>query len=466
MNEAVFTRGSTRRHVLAMTGASAIGLMAMFGVDMIDMFFLTLLGEQELAAAVGFAGTLAFFLVAVSIGLQIALGALVARSEGAHRRDMARRYCSTGLIFNALVSIFISAMAWLNLPALLTLLGASGLTFDYALSYAGIMLPFMPVLVMGMSMASAVRAIGDARRSMWATIIGSLVNGLLDPLFIFTFGWGLEGAAWASVVARFAVLFFAWYALSGVHNLPCKITCAQFFIDIRPLLVIAAPAVLTNLATPLGNGFVLRTMAQFGDSAVAGAAIMGRITPVAFAAIFAMSGAVGPIVGQNAGAGLYTRVRSTLNNALAFVVVYVLLVWLLLWLTAGFIVDAFSASDQAAELIYFYTAFLAGTFVFNGTLFMANASFNNLRHPHWATGFNFGRTVFGTIPAVYFGAQWFGPKGVMAGEAVGSILFGICALIGAFALLRRLEKEHRQFDPGPLSSTEVAGLEAGREGPV
>ncbi|MFT4615356.1 MAG: Na+-driven multidrug efflux pump, partial [Bacteroidia bacterium] len=182
MNEAVFTRGSTRRHVLAMTGASAIGLMAMFGVDMIDMFFLTLLGEQELAAAVGFAGTLAFFLVAVSIGLQIALGALVARSEGAHRRDMARRYCSTGLIFNALVSIFISAMAWLNLPALLTLLGASGLTFDYALSYAGIMLPFMPVLVMGMSMASAVRAIGDARRSMWATIIGSLVNGLLDPL--------------------------------------------------------------------------------------------------------------------------------------------------------------------------------------------------------------------------------------------------------------------------------------------
>ena len=70
------------RHLLVMTGASATGLLAMFGVDMVDMYFLTLLGEQELAAAVGFAGTLLFFVISVSIGLQIALGALVARSEG------------------------------------------------------------------------------------------------------------------------------------------------------------------------------------------------------------------------------------------------------------------------------------------------------------------------------------------------------------------------------------------------
>ena len=171
-------------------------------------------------------------------------------------------------------------------------------------------------------------------------------------------------------------------------------------------------------------------------------------------------------MGQNAGAGLYDRVRSTLKNSLLFVVVYVLLMWMLLWVTSGLIVSWFSASGEAAELIYFYTAFLAGTFVFNGILFMSNASFNNLRHPHWATGFNFGRTLLGTIPAVYFGAQWYGPKGVMAGEALGSVAFGLLAMIGAFALVKRLEREHRQFDPGPLSSTEVAGLETGREGPV
>ena len=226
------------RHVLNMTSASAFGLLTLFSVDMIDMYFLTLLGEQELAAAVGFAGTLIFFLVAVSIGLQIALGALVARSEGAGDRELARRYCTSGLWFNFAASVAVSALAWFNLPTLLRILGAQGVTFEYALSYAGILLPFMPALVLGMSMAAGVRAIGDARRAMWATVLGSLVNAGLDPLFIFTFGWGLEGAAWASVASRFTVLFVAWHALHNVHRMPRRISWSEFRADVRPLSLI------------------------------------------------------------------------------------------------------------------------------------------------------------------------------------------------------------------------------------
>jgi putative MATE family efflux protein len=462
---AVFLSGSTLRHVLTMTGASAVGLLAMFAVDVIDMYFLTLLGEQELAAAVGFAGTLVFFVVSVSIGLQIALGALVARAEGSEDRALARRQCTSSLVFNGAVSVVISALAWCNLEYLLVLLGATGQTLDYAVSYSTILMPSMPVLVLGMSMAAGVRAIGDARRSMWATLVGSLVNAILDPLFIFTFGWGLEGAALASVVARVVVLIVAFHALHVVHRMPCRLSWAEFVGDIRPILTIAGPAVLTNLATPISNGFVLRTMSQFGDSAVAGAAIVGRITPVAFCAIFALSSAVGPIIGQNAGAGRYDRVRSTLGNAIGFNVVYVLVIWVVLWLLIDPLVRAFSASDQAAELMIFYAHFLVGTFVFNGCLFVSNASFNNLHHPHWATAFNFGRALLGTIPAVYFGALWFGPRGVMAGEAVGSIVFGSLALVGAFALVRRLDGQ-RPIAPGPLSSPEVAGLETGRTPPL
>ncbi|GAB5451101.1 MAG: MATE family efflux transporter [Halioglobus sp.] len=466
MSTAVFTRGSTFGHVIAMTAASATGLLTMFAVDMIDMYFLTLLGEQELAAAVGYAGTLIFFLVSVSIGLQIALGALVARSEGTDRRDLARRYCTSALLFNALVSSVISAFAWFNLQPLLELLGATGPTLEYAVTYAGILLPNMPILVLGMSMAAGVRAVGDARRSMWATVLGSLVNAALDPLFIFTFGWGLEGAAWASVVARCVVFVVAWWAIASVHKLPCRISLREFVADIRPIMGIAAPAVLTNLATPISNSFVLKTMSQFGDSAVAGAAIMGRITPVAFAGIFALSGAVGPIVGQNAGAGLYDRVRATLAGALAFNALYVLVVWLILGICAEGIVNAFSASETAAELILFYSYFLAGTFALNGCLFVANASFNNLRHPHWATCFNFGRAVLGTMPAVYFGAQWFGPRGVMAGEAIGSMVFGLAALVGVFVLVRRLERDQGPITVSPLSDPKIVGLETEREPPV
>jgi MATE family, multidrug efflux pump len=451
--KAVFTRGSTLRHVLVMTGTSAAGLLAMFSVDLVDMYFLTLLGEQELAAAVGFAGTLLYFVVSVSIGLQIAMGALVARAEGAHRRDLAGHYCSSSLVFNSSVAVVFCLGVWLWLEELLVFLGASGQTLDYAISYTRILLPSMPILVLGMSAAAAVRALGDARRSMWATLVGSFVNAVLDPIFIFAFDWGLEGAALASVAARIVVLIIAGHALLWVHKLPRKPSLAIVRADLGAIMHIAGPAMLTNIATPIGGGFVLKTMAQFGDGAVAGAAIMGRITPVAFAAVFALSSAVGPIVGQNAGAGLYGRVRSTLISAMLINVAYVVLVWLLLWLCGPWIVRGFSASPEAGDLILFYTRWMVGAFLFTGALFIANASFNNLHQPRLATALNFARVFLGIIPAVYLGGIWYGARGVIAGEAVGSIVFGLIGAMAVFALVRKLE--HLELMPSPETEPTV-----------
>jgi putative MATE family efflux protein len=442
---ATFLRGSTLRHVIVMTGASTIGLVAMFTVDLVDMYFLSLLGEQELAAAVGFGGTLLFFLTAISIGLQIGMGALVARAEGAHEPELAGRYCSNILIFSGAAAALISGAAYLYLEELLSFLGATGVTLDYALAYSRIIIPHTPILAMGMCAAAATRAVGDARRSMYATLGGSAVNAVLDPILIFGLDWGIEGAAAASAISRYAVLGIALHALFRVHDLPRATSLVLLRGDLRSILLVAGPAMLTNLATPIGGSFVLKTMAQFGDSAVAGAAILGRISPVAFAAIFALSGAVGPIVGQNAGAGRYDRVRRTLLDALLCNVVYVVFIWLTLWLLTDFIIDAFSAQNEAALLIRFYINFLVGAFAFTGMLFVANAAFNNLHQAQWATLFNFSRAFLGTIPCVYIGARWFGAPGVMVGDAISGMVFGVLAFAAVFWRVRLLQERAQRL---------------------
>jgi Na+-driven multidrug efflux pump len=307
----------------------------------------------------------------------------------------------------------------------------------------------MPILAMGMCAAAATRALGDARRSMYATLGGAAVNAVLDPILIFGLDWGIEGAAVASAISRYAVLAIACHAVFRVHRLPRPTTSALLRADIPIIMSLAGPAVLTNLATPVGSSFVLRTMAQFGDSAVAGAAIMGRISPVAFAAIFALSGAIGPIVGQNAGAGRYDRVRGALLNALMVIGVYVAVVWVVLWLLTDSIVAAFSAQGDAELLIRFTTNWLVGSFMFSGMLFIANASFNNLHRAHLATVSNFSRALLGTIPCVYLGAQWFGARGVMAGEALGAMIFGSLAFAAVMWQVRELERQHHAATDSP-----------------
>jgi len=448
MTTPVFLRGSTMRHVLVMTSTASAGLVAMFTVDVVDMYFITLLDDQQLLAAVGYAGTLLYFLLSLGIGLQIALGALVARAEGAGDRGEAGECCSTALLFNALVAALVAGLAYWQLPQLLALLGASGQTLVYAQSYAAIQLPAVPLLILGMSLASGIRAMGDARRSMYATIFGALANAVLDPLFIFYFDWGIEGAAWASVAARVVVFTYAAWVLFAVHRLPRPICPARFRARIRAILVIALPAVLTNLATPLGGSLVLRIMSDFGDGAVAAIAVMARIAPLAFAAVFAVSGAIGPIVGQNAGACRYDRVRQALLDAALFIAVYVAVIWLLLWLCADLLIAGFTTSETAADLLRFYIHFLVGAFALNGLLFVANASFNNLGRAYLATLFNYAKVLLGMVPAAYLGAELYGARGVMLGEALGMAIYGIVGIATALALVRRLQRDYPPLESG------------------
>lgn len=449
MTAPAFLHGSTLRHVLVMTGTASAGLIAMFAVDVADLYFITLLGDQRLVAAVGYAGTLLYFLLSLGIGLQIALGALVARAEGSGDRAAAGECCSSVLIVNLVVATFVAALAWFWLPTLLALLGADGETLDFALRYAYIQLPAVPLLILGMSLAAGLRAVGDARRSMFATIFGALANAALDPLFIFGFDWGIEGAAWASVVSRIVVFSYAAHVLFRVHHLPRPIDGATLRRHIPAIVVIALPAVLTNLATPLGGSLVLRIMSQFGDGAVAAIAVMARLAPLAFAAVFAVSGAIGPIVAQNAGANRYDRVRRALLDAALFIFAYVAVVWLVLWLCVDLVIAGFTAGESAAELVRFYINFLVGLFALNGLLFIANASFNNLGKAYLATLFNYAKVLLGIVPAAYLGAQLFGARGVMIGEALAMGVFGILGLASALLFIRRLQRDYPPMQAEP-----------------
>lgn len=426
---AKFVEGSTMKHILVMSGTASIGLMALFVVDLMDMLFISMLGQVELAAAVGFAGTLTFFSTSVSIGSSIAMGALVSKALGAKKREYARQVAASTLVVAFVVSVVVTTMMFIYIPELLAAIGAKGFAAERAAAYLRILLPSSPFIALAMVSGAALRAVGDAKRSMWATLSGGLVNAVLDPIFIFGFGWNVEGAALASVMARFTVLSFSIIPLVRIHDL---VGMPQFKLvktHLPAILAIALPAIITNTATPIGNAIVTTNIAQFGEDYVAGFAVIGRIMPVAFAVIFALSGAVGPIIGQNFGADRLDRVKDTLNNSLLFVTLYCIAVSLILFLVQNQIILGFSLTGDAATLVTAFCTYVSLTFVFNGALFVANASFNNLGKPFYSTSLNLGKATLGTLPFVYFGAQWFGALGVIYGQAAGSVLFGILGVI-------------------------------------
>ncbi|MBU2895511.1 MATE family efflux transporter [Vibrio hepatarius] len=426
---AKFVEGSTMRHILVMSGAGSVGLMALFLVDLLDMLFISMLGQVELAAAVGFAGTLVFFSTSISIGTSIAMGALVSKAIGAKQRDHARRL-STSIILTAFViSSVISALMFMFIPELLAAIGAKGYVAERAQAYLQILLPSGPVIAIAMSAGAGLRAAGDAKRSMWATLAGGIINAILDPIFIFALDWNVEGAAVATVFARFTVLFFSLYPLIRTHNLLAFPSLIAWRNSLKAILTIAVPAIITNIATPIGNAIVTTSIAKYGEDFVAGYAVIGRLIPVCFAVLFALSGAVGPIIGQNFGAERLDRVRETLTNSLVVTTVYTVVVCISLYFVQSLVITGFNLQGDAAIIVSAFCTYVAFSFIFNGAQFVANTSFNNLGKPFYSTALNLGKATLGTLPFVYFGSHWFGALGVLYGQAVGSIVFGVLAII-------------------------------------
>lgn len=462
MGEAKFVSGSIMRHIWVMSSTAAVGISALFVVDLMDMFFLSLLGQEELAAAVGYAGTISFFTTSIGIGLSIALGAVVSRAIGQKDMPAARRLLVNAALVTLVTSIIVSIIVTLNIPELLSLVGASGKTKTLAEDFLYILVPSLPFICLAMALGAALRAVGDAKLSMMSTLAGGGVNAALDPVFIFLFAMGIEGAAVASVLARLTVLLVSARGVIIKHKLMGKFCWPDFKMDLRPILAIALPAMLTNIATPIGNAVVTRAVAEFGDAYVAGWAVVGRVIPVAFGMIFALSGAIGPIVGQNYGAKSFDRVKETLTRAIQFCALYVLVVSAILLACREPLVKAFDLTGQSADIAHFFLTYIAVFFIFNGILFVANASFNNLGKAKYSTFFNVGKATLGTIPFVYVGGLWGGVHGVLLGQAIGSVVFGLAGVYTAYRLVDKVRRQHQpeleeEFDDlTPASSSALS----------
>lgn len=427
MVEARFTTGSTMRHVIRMTLAGAAGLTFMFLIDTATLFWISRLRDEALMAALGFAWTIQFFIISVGIGLAIATTTLVSRAFGEGDRPRARRIASAAVLLTFAIQVALVLVVMLLRRTILHYAGAHGPVLDIADRFLLITLPSMPLMALGMAGGAILRAIGDAWRAMMVTMVAGIFAVVLDPIFIFGLGLGMDGAAWVMVISRASVGVLALWYLYRTHDVLARVGPRQIAPILTPFFVIALPATMTQMSTPFGNALLTHFIAAFGDGAVAGFAVISRLTVLAFGGVFALSGAIGGILGQNYGAGLMPRVRRVYRDSVLFCLGYTLIAWAVLYASSDLVTDLFGLGPEGASVVQAFVGIAAGGFVFTGALYVANAAFNTLGRPLWSTGFNWARDGFILLPAAWALSRSFGAPGVLYGQAAAGVLVGSVA---------------------------------------
>lgn len=423
---ALLTEGDVRRHLVRLTVPMIGGILAMMSLNVVDTWFVSMLGSAELAA-MSFTFPVIMVLVSLGIGLMAGTSSVIARVVGRGDMDRVRRLTTDALILSAACALLLSAVGLATIDPLFRLLGADDDLLPLIREYMVVWYLGYVVFLTPMAGVGAIRAVGDARWQSGIMIVASLVNLVLDPLLIFGLAGfpalGMAGAALASVIARAVSLALGFYVL---HHRKAMLSfelpsTADFIDSVRAVGHVALPAAGTNVIIPLATGVVVAMVAVHGPDAVAGYGAASRLESLALVVFFAMSSIIGPFVGQNLGAGRHDRIHLALKEATLMCLAVGAVAALVMMPAARVLVGLFSDDPAVVEHGRAYLLMVAPAFGPAGIVMVVNAAFNGMGRPLPAVVVSTTRMFIVMVPLAWLGGRLFGVPGIFAGVAAANV---------------------------------------------
>lgn len=451
-NNAVFTEGSLLRHMVIMTCTSATSLLSIFLVDILTVVYIAMLRDDALLAAIAVAKTLMFFITSMVLGVAVAAGTVVSKRLGAGKPQRARQLASTGLLLAVVVAVVGAAIQLLFLDAAVHLLGADGNAFAAARSYLWITLPATVLMAVGQMCAQLLRTAGLSRQAMWIMLAATAAVAVADPVLIFLFDLGLDGAGYAYVLSCTITASVGGYYVHRVARLTSRLEPVQLWADIGHICRIAVPSVFGNLATPVGMAYLMATVAQFGSQALAGIAVVDRVIQFAFCVFFVLPGALSPVLAQNLGALNKARAAQAIRLTYWLVLGYGAGISLLLAVSAGLMERLFHVEGEGLLILQAFCRFGGVLWTVIGLQFIATSVFITTGRALYVTVFGWLRASLGTVPFVWYGAHTLGSSGALLGQLLGNALVALVACLMAMVVLRNALTEM----DGPASATLLA----------
>ena len=428
------TTGRVSTQLTKLTLPMVWGVFAVVAFNLVDTYFVSQLGTDELAA-MSFTFPVVMVLGSIAMGLGVGASSVIARAIGEGDRHKVKALTTNSLTLSVLIVGVFVVIGLTTMQPLFTLLGASDRLLDLVIQYMTVWYWGMIFLVIPMVGNSAIRAAGNTLTPSIIMTVAAVVNILLDPIFIF--GWGvipplqLEGAALATVIARATTLVAALWVLHFQQQmLLWKIPkLSEAWGCWKQILHVGLPAAGTNTIVPISVGFITSLMAAYGAERVAGFGIASRIESFAAIALMALSASIGPFVGQNWGAEKYDRVKEALRLSFIFCLVWGIAVAIILGLTAPQLAAIFDRNREVIATASLYLRLVPITYAAYGIILVSSSTFNALGKPIPSVIMTLARMVVIYVPLAYLGSQFFGVIGVFGAAGLANLLVGIGAYI-------------------------------------
>ncbi len=441
-------------------------------VAMLTMSLYNIVDQLFIGHGVGYLGNAAtnvvFPFVILSIALSMIFGegatALYSIRLGEGNTDEARRTAGNGIIMLAVTGVIVSMIALLVLKPMLGFLGATERVMPYALEYAGPIVFGSPFQVVAGGLNALIRANGSPKYAMMAMATGAILNTILDPIFIFTFDMGVEGAAVATAISQFAGFCISAAYLLRPHRLglarrhfrPCIRLIGRIMAtgSAPALSQLAIMVVIVSMNNALGK---YGAQSQYGaEIPLAAHGITMKVNQILYSVLIGLSMGAQPVIGFNYGAKNFLRVRKTFLTAVTLAVTTGTLAFIVFFFFPHYIIMLFGREEALYNEFSrrSFQTFLFFTFI-NGFTLMSGTFFQSMAKPLHAAAIQLSRQVLVMVPMVHILPRFWGISGVLLSGPVSDVISFTIACVLVSRQLHRLKHMAETGEvPEPLPNPE------------
>ena len=419
----------------------AIAAMLMVLIyNLADTFFIGQTHDVILVAAVSLVTPV--FLLFMAVGTIFGIGgtSVISRALGEGRAEYAKKVSAFCMWASVAVGISMSVSFLVFMDQLLAIMGASPKTWEPARTYLTIVAFCGPFVLVGACYSNVIRAEGQSSKAMMGMLIGNLLNIALDPVMILAFGWGIAGAAVATVIGNAAgALYYIVYFLRGSSML--SISPRDFTMKDKvcsSVLVIGVPASLGSLMMSVSQIIVNGLMAGYGDMALAGMGVAMKVTMMTGMVCIGLGQGVQPLLGYCVGAKSWTRFRSILKFSLGFAFLLSAVLTALCYLFADRIVHAFLTESSACDYAISFSRILLTTSALFGMFYVLTNTLQAMGAAVSSLIINISRQGLIYIPALFILNICLGATGLAVAQPVVDILSFALAIALYFSVSRKM----------------------------
>ena len=409
------------------------GTIAVSGYNLADTYFVAMLGTLPLAA-MGFTFPVIMILGCIFHGLGVGVMATVAHAVGGEKRAKAAKLVTSGMILVAAVSAILGLIGYFSVDWTFRQLGAVGEVCTPIGEYMNIWYLGCVTGAVTMVGNSLLVAVGDSKLAGFFMMTGLVLNVLLDPLFIFTFKWGIEGAAWATILSQAVSLGVQLKLFSrksellhlrrGIYKLRADIVRQTLAIGLSPFLVNSCSCLVVLICN--------NRLLQFGgDMAIGAYGIVNRVLFFFITIVIGLIQGMQPIVGYNWGAHLNNRVWAVLRYGMIGGSIITTCAFLVAELIPGVVVQAFGAGPELTSLSEHGFRIIAALFPIVGIQMVIGNFFQSIGHAGKSIFLSLTRQLLFLIPLLALLPEWWGLDGVFWAMPASDIIsfFVACGML-------------------------------------